>query len=168
MIPPCPSGTACCSSQDLTQGTDMLFWAERDVDPHCYVRSFLQSLQCLAVRALVRIRIGIARCTQVATYQYTSGNSTFQTLTRSFSNDTCLTTCDSYQSLPALAGSSSLNVTLNYFRCYTFEGGNYDDVSNAGSSTNIVCKSTSALLSLPLLPLDRASTVQYPVQYGTS
>ena len=38
VIPPCASGILpCCSSQDLTQGTDMLFWAERDVDPHCYV-----------------------------------------------------------------------------------------------------------------------------------
>ena len=39
VMPPCPSGYSCCSSQDLTQGNDTLFWAERDVDPHCYVLS---------------------------------------------------------------------------------------------------------------------------------
>ena len=51
-IPPCASGyLPCCSSQDLTQGTDMLFWAEPDVDPHCYVRSFFALAVSLVSRS---------------------------------------------------------------------------------------------------------------------
>ena len=76
------------------------------------------------------------------TYQSTYGGTTYQYLTRSFTNVSCLTACDNFQSLSALYSANSIQIQLNYFRCYTFEGSNYDDVTNAGTSTNVVCKST--------------------------
>ena len=76
------------------------------------------------------------------TYQNTSGGNSYQYLARSFTNDSCLTACDNFQSLAAIYSANSIQIQLNYFRCYTFENSNYDDVTNAGTSTNVVCKST--------------------------
>ena len=76
-------------------------------------------------------------------YQSTYGGTTYQYLTRSFSNYSCLTACDTYQSLSTLY---SVSMQLNYFRSYTFEGSNYDNVTKGGTSTNVVCKNTPALL----------------------
>ena len=67
---------------------------------------------------------------------------------RAFSSYSCLTACDQFQSMmPALLGGKA-SYLLNYFRCYTFEGGNDDDVTNTGTIPNVVCKST-LLLSYP-------------------
>ena len=81
---------------------------------------------------------------------YAEGGVAVQLLTRSFSNASCITACDQFQSLPELYGlsSSEIQFRLNYFRCYTFEGGNDDDVTNASASPNVVCKSTFLFPSL--------------------
>ena len=95
-------------------------------------------------------------CTQVAISQKTIAGITSQLLTRAISHQSCSTTCDALQSLldalPETSGISSSKIQfrfrLNYFRCYTFEGGNNDDVSNVGSSPDVVgCKSTLLLCS---------------------
>ena len=78
------------------------------------------------------------------TSQLTEDGKTLHLLTRAFSNFSCPKMCALSKSI-----AKTLGVQLNYFRCYMFEGGNDDDVTNAGTTPDVVCKSTllSVLLS---------------------
>ena len=77
------------------------------------------------------------------TYQYMNGVSTYNILRRSFTNYSCLIACVQFRSLAALLPN---RIRLNYFRCYTFEAGNDDDVTGEDTSANVVCTSTPVLL----------------------
>ena len=84
----------------------------------------------------------------MATYQLTENGNTLHILMRAFSSYSCLTACDQFQSLQSVLQvffEGQLSYSLNYFRCYTFEGANGDDVTNAGTTPNVVCKSTLLL-----------------------